>query len=186
MSESAPKLGINQELEDLPDNVVGEILNGDLIVSPRPAALHALAASVLGSELGGAFHRGKHGPGGWVILHEPELHLRDDVIVPDIAGWRRERMPELPDVAAFTLAPDWVCEVLSPSTEGVDRSIKMPIFAREKVEYVWLVGCASQTIEVYQLDGTGYRLLLTHHGSDSARLVPFDAIELDVAGLWQR
>ncbi|MBL4636167.1 MAG: Uma2 family endonuclease [Kofleriaceae bacterium] len=186
MSEFARQLTLNQELANLPDNVVGEILNGELVVSPRPAALHALAASVLGSELGGPFHRGKHGPGGWVILDEPELHLLDDVVVPDMASWRRERMPELPEVAAFTLAPDWVCEVLSPSTEGIDRAIKMPLFAREKIAYVWLVGCLSQTIETYQSDGSSYRLLHTHHGSDAARLIPFDAIELDIAGLWQR
>ncbi len=186
MSELAPKTASYADLEALPDTVVGEILAGELVVSPRPASLHALASSVLGSELGGPFHRGKDGPGGWGILDEPELHLRNDVLVPDMAGWRRERMPEVPDTAAFQLAPDWVCEILSPSTEGVDRSVKMPIFAREGVEYVWLVGCASKTIEIYQLDGKSYRLLLTHHGSEPARLVPFDAIEFDVGALWQR
>src|SRR6476646_4505786 len=104
------------DIEALPPNQVGEIVRGVLYANPRPASPHAAAASAVGEELGPPFKRGRGGPGGWVILDEPELHLGEDVLVPDLAGWRRERMPELPRAAFFTLAPDWACEVLSPST----------------------------------------------------------------------
>ncbi len=186
MSELAIGTATYEDLLALPDNVVGEILNGELLDSPRPASLHALASSALGSQIFAPFHRGKGGPGGWVILDEPELHLGSDILVPDMAGWRRERMPEMPDTVAFTLAPDWVCEVLSASTEAIDRARKMPRYAQERVAHVWLVGCATQTIEVYRLDGESYRLIYTHQGSASVRLEPFDAIEFDVAALWER
>src|SRR5438105_1197571 len=127
-----------RDLERLPEHVVGELIHGELIVSPRPASPHALAASAIGSDLGGSFHRppGDRGPGGWWILDEPELHFGEDVLVPDLAGWRRERMPRVPNVPAFELAPDWICEVVSPSTERVDRSSKMGIYARVKVAHL--------------------------------------------------
>jgi Uma2 family endonuclease len=114
---------------------------------PRPASLHARAASSLGGELYGPFDRGRGGPGGWIILDEPELHLHGDMLVPDLAGWRRERMPELPDASAFELAPDWVFEVLSPSTAATDRAEKMPIYAREQVGQLWLVDPIAKTLE---------------------------------------
>src|SRR6185503_17557356 len=110
-----------------PRNRVAEILFGVLHSHPRPAAPHARAASVLGVRLGGPFDLGEGGPGGWVILDEPEVHLGEHVLVPDLAGWRRERMPALPEAAYFELAPDWVCEVLSPGTQAIDRADKMPI-----------------------------------------------------------
>ena len=107
---------VQADLEALPSTMLGEIVHGVLYAQPRPASVHAAATSALSDELGPLFRRGKGGPGGWVILFEPELHLGADVLVPDLAGWRRTRMPEIPNVAAFDLAPDWVCEVLSPST----------------------------------------------------------------------
>ncbi|MFL5349511.1 MAG: Uma2 family endonuclease, partial [Hyalangium sp.] len=109
------------DLEALPDNVVGELINGELYVSPRLSFLHAVAASRLSGELMNPFDRGQDGPGGWVILNKPEVHLSNDVLVPDIAGWLQERMPQPPRTAAFTLAPDWVCEVVSASTAALDR-----------------------------------------------------------------
>ncbi len=109
------------DLEALPETVVGELIAGELYVSPRPAVLHAVASSRLGALLSSRFDIGDAGPGGWFILDEPELHLGGDAVVPDLAGWRRERLPALPRTAAFTLAPDWVCEVLSPSTETLER-----------------------------------------------------------------
>jgi Uma2 family endonuclease len=139
-------------------------------------------------DLGTPFHRGRGGPGGWVILDEPELHLgpEPDVLVPDLAGWRRTRMPEVPDVPAFTLAPDWVCELLSPSTEAIDRADKMPIYAREGVAHAWLVDPQVRTLEVFELDGASWRLRATYRGDRAVRAVPFDAIELDLAALWAR
>jgi Uma2 family endonuclease len=121
-----------------------------------------------------------------MILDEPELHLAADVLVPDLAGWRRERMAELPAVAFITLAPDWVCEVLSPATARVDRAEKMPISARERVTHVWLVDPDEQTLEIYRLDGDTYRIIVTHAGSAICRAEPFDAIELDLSALWAR
>src|SRR5581483_11745138 len=127
------------DLIRVPDGKVAEILDGELYATPRPAAHHARVASALGFELGVPFDAGRGGPGGWWILDEPELHLHADVVVPDLAGWRRERLPIIPDVAAFTLPPDWVCEVVSASTEGIDRGKKLAIYAREGVAHAWLL-----------------------------------------------
>jgi Uma2 family endonuclease len=166
--------------------MVAEILDGTLVTSPRPAIPHARAASRLGMDLGGPFDRGRGGPGGWVILFEPELHLRDDVIVPDFAGWRRTRMPEMPTGAAFELASDWVCEVLSPSTASVDRIVKMSIYAREGVGHVWLLHPIDRTLEAYRLEGGRWVVVGTWGGDAKARIEPFDAVELELAALWER
>jgi Uma2 family endonuclease len=140
----------------------------------------------LGADLGSAFDRGRGGPGGWIILDEPELHLgsEPDIIVPDIAGWRRERMPEVPDVVYFTLAPDWVCEVLSPRTEKLDRSDKMTIYAREGVRHVWLLAPDKRLLEVYRLDAGDWRRVAVYRDEDTPRAEPFEAIELELAALW--
>jgi len=169
-----------------PANTVAEVLDGTLYTHPRPAMPHALAGSALGEELGPPFKRGVNGPGGWMILDEPELHLgpEPDIIVPDLAGWRRERMPAVPHAAYLTVAPDWACEVISPSTEDIDRAEKMPIYARENVAHVWLVDPLLKTLEVFRLDGESYRMVHTWRGSASVRAEPFDAIELELAILW--
>lgn len=174
------------DLEALPPTMVGEIIHGVLHAFPRPAIPHAAAATALGEELGPPFKRGRGGPGGWVILDEPELHLRDDVLVPDLGGWRRARMPEMPQGAFVTLPPDWVCEVLSSSTTKVDRSLKVPLYARERVGHVWLVDPVAKTLEVLRLDGPTYRIAQTHHDEARVRAEPFDAIELDLSILWAR
>jgi Uma2 family endonuclease len=137
---------------------------------------------VLGNLLGTPFHR--HGPGGWVILYEPELHFRDDVLVPDLAGWRRERLPTLPADAYLTLAPDWVCEVLSPSTETLDRGVKLRIYAREGVAHAWLVDPLRQMLEVLSLESGRWAPLDAYEGSVRVRAVPFAAIELELGSLW--
>jgi Uma2 family endonuclease len=172
------------DLEALPANVVGELIAGELHVSPRPAAPHTVAASRLGGELLGPFDRGRGGPGGWIILDEPELHLGEEVLVPDLAGWRMERMPEPPRTAAFSLAPDWVCEVLSPSTTALDRALKMPVYAREGVRHVWLVDPERRTMEVFRLQDARYTLLVTHAGMARVRAEPFEAIDLELPYLW--
>lgn len=170
----------------LPEHLVGELVDGELFVSPRPAPIHALVKTTLGEELGPPFKRGRGGPGGWMILFEPELHLGKDVLVPDLAGWRRERMPEVPvDLPYFTLAADWACEVLSPSTARLDRTRKLAAYARHRVAHLWLVDGLAQTLEVLRLDGDTYRIALTAGGADRVRAEPFDAIELDLAVLWQ-
>lgn len=140
----------------------------------------------LGGELDGPFDRGRGGPGGWLILDEPELHFGDDVLVPDIAGWRRDRMPEMPHASFFTLAPDWVCEALSPSTTKLDRIEKPPVYAHERVGHVWLVDPIVKTLEIYRLDGETYRLAQTHAEDAKVRAEPFDAIEIELGALWER
>ncbi|HEY8926858.1 MAG TPA: Uma2 family endonuclease [Polyangia bacterium] len=174
------------DLEALPPHLVGEIIDGELVVSPRPASLHARATSQLGTRLGGPFDDGTGGPGGWILLDEPELHVVGQVLVPDLAGWRRARMPEMPDVAAFELAPDWVCEVLSPGTARVDRSQKMRHYASAKVGHVWLVDPAATTLEIYRLDGEGWRLVQTYAGNETIRPEPFEAVDFDLGSLWRR
>ena len=179
------KRGANYaDLCAVPDNFVAEIIAGELYASPRPSPPHAYAASALGMELGGPFHRGRNGPGGWILLDEPELHFGDDVLVPDLAGWRRERMPALPDTAYFTLAPDWLCEVLSPSTETIDRARKLAIYAAQGVGHVWLVNPLLETLEVLRLESGRWSLLATHEGHAKVRAEPFDAIELELGALW--
>lgn len=142
-----------QQLEALPPNMTGEIINGRLYAQPRPASPHALAGSGLEIDIGGPYHRGRDGPGGWWILVEPEVHfIRDaEVLVPDIAGWQRERMPRLPRDHRFEIAPDWVCEILSPSTAKTDRVIKMPVYAHYGVAYLWLVDPLAHTLEAFAL-----------------------------------
>jgi Uma2 family endonuclease len=173
-----------EDLLKVPNEKVAEIVDGELYVSPRPAAPHALTASVLGVDLGGPFHHGRGGPGGWWIVDEPELHVGEDIVVPDLAGWRRERMPEFPKTAFFTLAPDWLCEVLSPSTERLDRARKLRVYAREGVGHVWLVNPEARTLEVYRSSEERWLLLATHASDAIVRAEPFDAIELDLLPLW--
>ena len=173
-----------EDLCQVPDHKVAEILDGELIVSPRPALRHASASSGLGGHLWGPFHGGRGGPGGWWILDEPELHLADDILVPDLAGWRRERLPAVPDTAYMTLAPDWVCEVISPSTERIDRSRKTRIYAREGVKHLWLLDPIVRTLEVLRLENARWVLLATHSDTDVVRVEPFEAIEIELAALW--
>jgi Uma2 family endonuclease len=173
-----------EDLVELPDHLVAEIVDGRLHASPRPAMPHTLAASILGGVLGPPFHERIGGPGGWWILDEPELHFTADVLVPDLGGWRRERMPKLPSTAAISLAPDWVCEVASPSTERLDRVEKLPVYAREGVGHVWLVNPLSRTLEVFRRDGSTWTLVVAHGGGGMVRVEPFDAIEWELGRLW--
>ncbi len=188
MGSSEKKRATYADLADVPAHLVGEIIDGVLRTSPRPATRHARAASVLGGELEPPFSRGRGGPGGWIILVEPELHLgaEPDVLVPDLTGWRRERMPELPDAAFLTLAPDWICEVLSDSTRKIDRTQKLPIYAREGVAHVWLVDPAASLLEVLRLDGSTYRLIATFADDSPCRAEPFEALEFHLGDLWLR
>jgi Uma2 family endonuclease len=183
---SLKKSATYADLVRVPDHLVAEIVDGELFATPRPAARHARAASVLGMDLGTPFDRGRGGPGGWCILDEPELHLHDDILVPDLAGWRRNRLPAIPDRAALTLAPDWVCEVLSPATEAFDRGRKLAVYAREGVSHVWLVNPTNETLEVLVLTAERWTLVATHVGTVAVRAEPFAAIELDLSGLWSQ
>jgi Uma2 family endonuclease len=185
---SSPKRRATYEdLMEVPDTKVAEIIDGELVVSPRPASPHAYAATGVGVDVAGAFH-GPPGPppvpGGWWILPEPELHLGDDVLVPDWAGWRRERLPEFPKVAFFTLAPDWVCEILSPSTGRIDRGAKMRLYAAAGVGHLWMVDPLLQTLEVYRLEGGRWVVIDTHAEDVAVRAEPFDTIDLRLGRWW--
>lgn len=180
----ARKLATYEDVLAAPEHLIAELIDGELVTQPRPAGRHSEAASVLGMDVGTAFHRGRGGPGGWLIIDEPELHLAADILVPDLAGWRRQRLPRVPAGAFIELAPDWVCEVLSPSTALRDRQRKLPIYARAGVPQVWLVDPAVKLLEVFRLDGPGYRFVAAHGDQDTARIEPFEAIELELSALW--
>ncbi len=181
-----PHQALYDEYLAVPDYLHAEIVDGTLYVSPRPAPRHANASSVLGTVVNGAFQLGRGGPGGWWIIDEPELQLDElQPMAPDLAGWRVERMPVLPDIAYFTLAPDWICEVLSKSTERVDRDKKLPRYAAHGVGHVWLVDAIARTLEVYTLgEDRNWRTARTYAGNVKVRADPFAAIEIDLAELW--
>jgi Uma2 family endonuclease len=175
-----------------PEEMVAEILDGELHVSPRPARPHTNAASRLGILLGSPFLFGRGGPGGWVILDEPELHLgsRPDKLVPDLAGWKRERLPDAvggEDAPAhYDLAPDWVCEVLSERTRRIDKGQKMRIYAREGVRHLWHVDPLARTLDIFRLQEGHWLLVDSFAGEEQVRAEPFEAIELELALVWSR
>ncbi|MCB8838542.1 Uma2 family endonuclease [Aurantimonas sp. VKM B-3413] len=172
------------DLEAVPSHLVAEILDGELVTHPRPAPKHAAAASYLGAELIDAFGRGRSGPGGWIILDEPELHLGSDVLVPDIAGWRRERLPSLPESAFISTPPDWICEVVSPSTERYDRQEKRRIYAEVGVPFFWLLDPRAEFLETFALLDGRWMVGATFSGADDVAAPPFDAISFPLSVLW--
>lgn len=184
MPDTARKPATYDDLLKVPDHLVAEIVDGELFTSPRPANRHARASAGLSGKLAPPFDHGDGGPGGWWITFEPELHLGADVLVPDLAGWRRERMPAYPDAAYFDLAPDCVCEVVSPSTGRLDRVQKMPKYAANEVRHLWLVDPLLRTLEIFRLEHGRWLLLGTHGGDETVRAEPFDAIEIRLASLW--
>ena len=173
-----------QDILDAPPTMVAEIIRGTLHLQPRPVPRHARASSALGMELGSPFDRGRGGPGGWWILDEPELHLGADVLVPDVAGWRRERMPKLPEAAWFDLAPDWVCEVLSPSTRRLDLTDKRDIYGACGVGHLWLVDPDERTLEAFERRDGAWVLIAAIAAEAEVRIAPFDAVAFPLEALW--
>lgn len=184
MVESARRRATYEDVLRAPAHMVAEVLDGELRVQPRPALPHVAAATTLGEELGPPFKRGRGGPGGWILLHEPELHLQSDIVVPDLAGWRRERLPMVPVKPYLTLAPDWVCEVVSPGTAKTDRADKLPIYARESVRHAWLLDPLQRTLEVLRLDGGRWILLDVFKDDASVFAEPFETFRLELSVLW--
>ncbi len=184
MSQTASKPADYADLLAVPPHRIAEIIDGELHTQPRPAPRHARAGSSLGIQIGAPFDNGNGGPGGWWIIDEPELHLGRDVLVPDLAGWRRSRMPTLPETAWFELAPDWVCEILSPGTARIDRVRKMPIYAAHGIEHLWLVDPDQRTLEAYERRGTQWLLIASHADDEIVKVPPFDAVPLPLALLW--
>ena len=181
----APKRATPADLDDLPDNIVGELLNGEVYLSPRPAGPHARASSALGGSLFGPFQRGRGGPGGWWILDEPELHLGGHVIVPDLAGWRQERMPRLPRDHRYTLIPDWVCEIISPKSARTTRVVKNFLYANLGVPHLWLIDPLAQSLEVRALQGAHYTVIQAFGGPETVFAEPFAAAPLELDALWE-
>jgi Uma2 family endonuclease len=175
-----------EDIEALPPGWVGEIIDDELWASPRPASWHGWVASVLGARLGSRFGVGQGGQGGWWLIDEPELHLGRQVLVPDLAGWRQERAPGLfeRDEPFFDLAPDWVCEVLSPPTAGLDRGRKLSLYHQEGVSHAWLVDPRAHTLEVYRRGEQGWQLVARHGGEEVVRAEPFDTEPLELGRLW--
>ena len=173
-----------QDVLDAPAHRVVEVVDGTLYTHPRPAMPHALASSALGSNLGNPFQFGRGGPGGWWIIDEPELHFGEDILVPDLAGWRRECMPDYPDAAYVTLAPDWVCEVLSASTRRLDLQEKRPLYAREGVGHLWLIEPTDRTLEAFELRDGQWVLIGSAKDDEPVSIPPFDAITFSLGDLW--
>ena len=180
------RASLYEQLCALPENLTGELIDGQLHAQPRPSGRHGLAERALNVDLGGPYDFGRNGPGGWWIIPEPEVHfVRDsEVAVPDLAGWRRERMPRVPDDQRFEVVPDWVCEILSPTSARRDRIVKLPFYARHGVAYAWLVDPEAHTLEAFALR-QGHWLLIASLQDDAAVCVaPFDAVAFSLADLW--
>ena len=184
MAEPVRKPAGYEDVLRAPEHTIAQVIDGELHTQPRPGAAHQNAASTLGGELVPRFGRGRGGPGGWIILDEPELHLGVSILVPDLAGWRRERLPAIEDVPYFTLAPDWVCEILSPATARLDRVRKLPLYAEAHVRHAWIIDPSARSLEVFRLEGERWSLLSTHSETDLVRAEPFDAFELELGLLW--
>ena len=167
-----------------PENKVAEILDGELFLSPRPAMQHVGAQAAIQGTLWSRLDDGERGPRGWIVVTEPELHLGAAIVVPDVAAWRRERLPSLPDRPWLDLAPDWVCEVLSPSTERIDRGRKLRAYAAAGVQHAWLVKPSDRSLEVLRLRESAWTMVGAWEDSAVVRVEPFEAIELELGRLW--
>ncbi len=185
MSELARKKATYEDLYDIPENMTGEIIDGELIVAPRPSTKHSHAASALGGEIVPPYRFGRSGgPGGWVILFEHEIMLGEHLLVPDFSGWRKERFPGVPKENWLSVPPDWVCEILSPNTARHDRVRKMPIYAQHEIPHLWLIDPSEQTLEVFLLQSGKWLMLAAFAEEDRVRAEPFQEIEIDLADLW--
>ena len=183
-ADTASQKATYQDVLEAPPHMVAEIVSGNFYTHPRPTPRHVTAHTVLGACICVHFHVGAGGPGGWWILSEPELHLGEDIVVPDIAGWRRERMPVMPITAYFELAPDWVCEVLSPSTRLLDLGSKREVYAREGIGYLWLVDPDARSLEAFKLYGTEWLLIDTLFDDATVSLPPFEEFSFNLSNLW--
>lgn len=184
MSKVLTRPATYEDLLRAPEHLIAEIVEGELHTAPRPSGPHARAISAIDRRIGTAFDDGNGGPGGWWIAVEPEMYLGRDIFVPDLAGWRRERVEEFLSGAAWETPPDWVCEVLSPKTARFDRAVKLPEYTQHRVAWAWLVDPASQTLEIYRLVDGKWLLAATHAGDEIIRPAPFDAVDFPLGSLW--
>ncbi len=173
-----------RDVLNAPAHMVAEVIDGALHTQPRPDPRHAWASSGLGARIGPPFNYGDGGPGGWWSIREPELHLGKDILVPDLAGWRREWMPDYPDTAWCGVAPDWACEVLSPGTRKTDLYEKRPIYAQEGVAHLWLVDPLARGLEAFELRAGQWVPIASLKDDDAVSVPPFEAIAFSLADLW--
>ncbi|MBX3218284.1 MAG: Uma2 family endonuclease [Labilithrix sp.] len=186
MADAAKKKATYADLDALPEGTKAHLVAGVIFVPPRPSVPHQEAESALSEELRPPFHRGRGGPGGWIILAEPEVRVDGQSLAPDLGGWRRARLPDIPRSAHITLAPDWVCEILSPSTAAFDRGDKLDTYAAWSVAHAWLVDPDAFTLEAYRLERGRWVRLGTWSDAAKVRVEPFDAFEVDLSVLWTR
>ncbi len=186
MSEPAKKRATYEDLYSIPENMTGEIIDGELIVHPRPSRRHTYAASRLDKRLGSPYELGEGGPGGWIIIVEPEVQLGEHTLVPDLAGWKRERFIWEEDQNPISVPPDWICEILSPSTYQLDRMKKMPIYANHGVGYFWLLDPIARILDTYKLESNNWIPLARFYENDKVRSEPFQEIEFDLGDLWPK
>ena len=184
MADPAKRNATYEDLKAVPPHLTAEIIFGDLVTHPRPAPPHAVSGNALGAELTGPFQKGRGGPGGWIFMTEPELHLGPHVVVPDLAGWRTQRLPVLPATTYIELAPDWVCEIISPSTESLDRGRKRRIYATYAVKHLWLLNPVEHFVEVAELQDGQWRLIDTFELGGEQRMPPFESVAIDLKDLW--
>ena len=185
MAEPAEKEATYEDLYNIPENMTGEIINGELVVTPRPSREHTSTASSLGYKIGPPYQFGEGGgPGGWIIIIEPEIGLGRNILVPDLAGWKRERFPVEEPHNWISVAPDWVCEILSPSTAKTDKTDKMPVYGQFGVSHVWLLDPLARTLDVFRLESTRWVVAGLYAGNDKVRAEPFGEIEIDMGSLW--
>lgn len=175
---------IEVAFQAVPDGTLAELIDGEVVVSPRADPIQSAFAVAVMSQLGAPFRLGRGGPGGWVFLFEPEIHLGDQELVPDLAGWRRSRLLYAPEEGSIDVAPDWACEILSAYTAREDRGRKRRIYADHGVEHLWLADPASRMLEIYRLRDHRWLLIETLSDETAVRVAPFEAVALDAALLW--
>jgi len=185
MGEPAKKEATYEDLYSVPESMTGEIINGELVVTPRPSRRHTSAASSLGFKIGPPYQFGEGGgPGGWIIIIEPEIGLGKNVLVPDLTGWKRERFPVEEPHSWISAAPDWVCEILSISTAKTDKTDKMPIYAQYGVSHLWLFDPLAKTLDVFRLESGNWVVVGLYAEKDKVRAEPFPEVEIDLNDLW--
>ena len=184
MAEAAKKKASYDDLFGIPENMTGEIIDGELIATPRPSARHSNVEFVLSARLGPPYRFAEGGPGGWVILIEQEIMLTDQLLVPDLSGWKKERFPGVPVKNYISVPPHWVCEVLSPGTVGIDKVKKMPVYAQHEIPYLWFVDPLAKTLEVFGLEAGRWFMLAAFTGAVRVRAEPFREAEIELENLW--
>lgn len=184
MAHTAEKIATYADLKAVPPHLVAEILFGHLVTHPRPSPRHAAAANSLGHELTGPFQKRRGGPGGWIFMVEPELHLCSHVVVPDLAAWRIERLPRMPDTSYVETPPDWVCELISPSTQAHDRGPKRRIYASHGIRHLCHLDPNAKLLEVFELRDGQWLLLEVFQDRDEVRAPPFAVVPFSLGDLW--